>query len=176
MLVLSEPPSEPLELTVEDVNDVSVTIQWRPPANVGNAGLNGYTVECCKEGSMSLYVSEKLLQYGNIKNLVVLEDFIAYLKCHVPPHHPILQWKENRNVQVQWLVRLFSYTCPQSVTSRSMPISLPNKEWDISSSSAVLGMFLKLVGKKVKIKNGKYKIKHFLFYTFVIFQILNFSK
>ncbi|XP_060774225.1 myosin binding protein Hb isoform X1 [Neoarius graeffei] len=46
-----EPPSEPLELTVEDVSDVSVTIQWRPPANIGNAGLNGYTVECCKEGT-----------------------------------------------------------------------------------------------------------------------------
>ncbi|KAM9482528.1 myosin binding protein Hb isoform 1-T1 [Clarias gariepinus] len=47
----AEPTSEPLELVIEDVNDVSVTIQWRPPANIGNAGLNGYIVECCKEGT-----------------------------------------------------------------------------------------------------------------------------
>ncbi|KAI5619562.1 myosin binding protein Hb [Silurus asotus] len=47
----AEPTSEPLELVVEDINDVSVTIQWRPPANIGNAGLDGYTVECCKEGT-----------------------------------------------------------------------------------------------------------------------------
>lgn len=91
MLVLPEPTSEPLELVVEDVSDVSVTIQWRPPATIGNAGLDGYTVECCKEGSTSLYVSEKLSHYGNIKNLVVLEDFADHLKHHVPPHHPILQ-------------------------------------------------------------------------------------
>lgn len=61
MLVLPEPTSEPLELVVEDVNDVSVTIQWRPPANIGNAGLDGYVVECCKEGSKSLYAPEMLL-------------------------------------------------------------------------------------------------------------------
>ncbi|MCJ8729360.1 hypothetical protein PDJAM_G00105460 [Pangasius djambal] len=47
----AEPTSEPLELVVEDVNDVSVTIQWRPPATIGSAGLDGYTVECCKEGT-----------------------------------------------------------------------------------------------------------------------------
>ncbi|XP_026781603.3 myosin binding protein Hb isoform X3 [Pangasianodon hypophthalmus] len=47
----NEPTSEPLELVVEDVNDVSVTIQWRPPATIGSAGLDGYTVECCKEGT-----------------------------------------------------------------------------------------------------------------------------
>lgn len=66
MLVLSEPTSEPLELIVEDVNDVSVTIQWRPPATIGNAGLDGYTVECCKEGSKSLNVSEILSHYGKV--------------------------------------------------------------------------------------------------------------
>jgi len=48
-----EPTSEPLELGVEDVNDTSVTISWRPPATIGNSGLDGYTVEICKEGSKS---------------------------------------------------------------------------------------------------------------------------
>ncbi|XP_050968771.1 myosin binding protein Hb [Labeo rohita] len=47
----AEPTSEPLELGVEDVNDTSVTISWRPPATIGNSGLDGYTVEICKEGT-----------------------------------------------------------------------------------------------------------------------------
>ncbi|KAK9973804.1 hypothetical protein ABG768_024507 [Culter alburnus] len=47
----AEPTSEPLELGVEDVNDTSVTITWRPPATIGNSGLDGYTVEICKEGT-----------------------------------------------------------------------------------------------------------------------------
>ncbi|XP_051561825.1 myosin-binding protein H-like isoform X2 [Myxocyprinus asiaticus] len=47
----AEPTSEPLELGVEDVNDTSVTIAWRPPATIGNSGLDGYTVEICKEGT-----------------------------------------------------------------------------------------------------------------------------
>ncbi|XP_026856551.2 myosin binding protein Hb [Electrophorus electricus] len=47
----AEPTSEPLELSVEDVNDTSVTIQWRPPATISSVGLDGYIVECCKEGT-----------------------------------------------------------------------------------------------------------------------------
>uniref|UniRef100_A0A8C2JCP0 Myosin-binding protein H n=1 Tax=Cyprinus carpio TaxID=7962 RepID=A0A8C2JCP0_CYPCA len=47
----AEPTSEPLELGVEDVNDTTVTISWRPPATIGNSGLDGYTVEICKEGT-----------------------------------------------------------------------------------------------------------------------------
>ncbi|XP_056316576.1 myosin-binding protein H-like isoform X2 [Danio aesculapii] len=47
----AEPTSEPLELGVEDVNDTSVTISWRPPATIGNSGLDGYVVEICKEGT-----------------------------------------------------------------------------------------------------------------------------
>ncbi|XP_030633608.1 myosin binding protein Hb [Chanos chanos] len=47
----AEPTSEPLELTVDDVNDTSVTITWRPPATIGNSGLDGYTVEICKDGT-----------------------------------------------------------------------------------------------------------------------------
>ncbi|XP_067117140.1 myosin binding protein Hb isoform X3 [Osmerus mordax] len=46
-----EPTSVPLELAVEDVSDTSVTITWRPPETIGNSGLDGYTVEICKEGT-----------------------------------------------------------------------------------------------------------------------------
>lgn len=59
-----EPTSEPLELSVEDVNDTSVTVSWRPPATVGNSGLDGYTVEICKEGSKSANLNKFSLLYS----------------------------------------------------------------------------------------------------------------
>ncbi|TRY89648.1 hypothetical protein DNTS_021527 [Danionella cerebrum] len=46
-----EPTSEPLELGIEDVNNTSVTISWRPPATIGDSGLDGYVVEICKDGT-----------------------------------------------------------------------------------------------------------------------------
>uniref|UniRef100_A0A8C1MD51 Myosin-binding protein H n=1 Tax=Cyprinus carpio TaxID=7962 RepID=A0A8C1MD51_CYPCA len=42
-------PSAP----VNDVNDTSVTLKWRSPDNIGS-GLDGYTVEYCKEGYHSI--------------------------------------------------------------------------------------------------------------------------
>ncbi|XP_064162843.1 myosin-binding protein H-like isoform X12 [Anguilla rostrata] len=42
------PTSEPLNVSVEDVNDTSVTIKWRPPEKIGS-GLDGYVVEYCKD-------------------------------------------------------------------------------------------------------------------------------
>ncbi|XP_075044729.1 myosin-binding protein C, cardiac-type [Mixophyes fleayi] len=45
------PTSEPTNLTVEDVSDTSITLKWRPPERVGAGGLDGYSVEYCKEGS-----------------------------------------------------------------------------------------------------------------------------
>ncbi|TRY82175.1 hypothetical protein DNTS_000371 [Danionella cerebrum] len=44
------PPGAPQDLSVDDVNDTSVTLKWRSPENIGS-GLDGYTVEYCKEGS-----------------------------------------------------------------------------------------------------------------------------
>ncbi|XP_043080662.1 myosin binding protein Ha isoform X5 [Puntigrus tetrazona] len=41
--------SAPQNLSVDDVNDTSVTLKWRSPENIGS-GLDGYTVEHCKEG------------------------------------------------------------------------------------------------------------------------------
>uniref|UniRef100_A0A672JZX4 Myosin-binding protein H n=1 Tax=Sinocyclocheilus grahami TaxID=75366 RepID=A0A672JZX4_SINGR len=44
------PPNHaPQNLSVDDVNDTSVTLKWRSPENIGS-GLDGYTVEYCKEG------------------------------------------------------------------------------------------------------------------------------
>ncbi|XP_025072436.1 myosin-binding protein C, cardiac-type isoform X3 [Alligator sinensis] len=45
------PPGEPTHFTVEDVSDSTITLKWRPPERIGAGGLDGYTVEYCKEGS-----------------------------------------------------------------------------------------------------------------------------
>uniref|UniRef100_A0A8C9T7X9 Myosin-binding protein C, slow-type n=1 Tax=Scleropages formosus TaxID=113540 RepID=A0A8C9T7X9_SCLFO len=46
--------SEPTMLVVDDVTDTTVTMKWRPPDTIGAAGLDGYMVEYCIEGSMRL--------------------------------------------------------------------------------------------------------------------------
>ncbi|XP_055087358.1 myosin-binding protein C, slow-type isoform X6 [Periophthalmus magnuspinnatus] len=43
--------SEPTMLVVDDVTDNSVTLKWRPPETIGAAGLDGYLVEYCLEGT-----------------------------------------------------------------------------------------------------------------------------
>uniref|UniRef100_A0A8C8VEZ9 Myosin-binding protein C, cardiac-type n=1 Tax=Pelusios castaneus TaxID=367368 RepID=A0A8C8VEZ9_9SAUR len=45
------PPSEPTHFIVEDISDSTVTLKWRPPERIGAGGLDGYSVEYCKEGS-----------------------------------------------------------------------------------------------------------------------------
>lgn len=47
----AEPTSVPLDLFVEDKNDTSVSIIWSQPENIGPSGLDGYTIEICKDGS-----------------------------------------------------------------------------------------------------------------------------
>ncbi|XP_062975822.1 myosin-binding protein H [Elgaria multicarinata webbii] len=44
-------PGAPLNLTLDDVNDNSVTLTWDAPENVGPSGLDGYVVEHCKDGT-----------------------------------------------------------------------------------------------------------------------------
>ncbi|KAM9409935.1 myosin binding protein Hb isoform 2-T2 [Pholidichthys leucotaenia] len=46
-----EPTSAPVDLFVEDKNDSSVTIIWSQPENIGLSGLDGYTIETCKDGT-----------------------------------------------------------------------------------------------------------------------------
>nr|XP_057934364.1 myosin-binding protein C, slow-type isoform X3 [Doryrhamphus excisus] len=43
--------SEPTMLVVDDVTDTTVTVKWRPPETIGAAGLDGYLVEYCLEGT-----------------------------------------------------------------------------------------------------------------------------
>ncbi|CAL8336305.1 unnamed protein product [Lota lota] len=46
-----EPTSAPLDLFIEDKNDTSVSIIWSQPETVGESGLDGYTIEVCKDGT-----------------------------------------------------------------------------------------------------------------------------
>ncbi|KAJ7399107.1 Myosin-binding protein C, slow-type [Pitangus sulphuratus] len=43
--------SPPTLLAVDGVTDTSVTMKWRPPDQIGAAGLDGYVVEYCFEGT-----------------------------------------------------------------------------------------------------------------------------
>lgn len=51
--------SEPTMLVVDDVTDTTVTVKWRPPETIGAAGLDGYLVEYCIEGSESIFTFKK---------------------------------------------------------------------------------------------------------------------
>lgn len=43
--------SPPTLLAVDSVTDTTVTMKWRPPDQIGAAGLDGYVLEYCFEGS-----------------------------------------------------------------------------------------------------------------------------
>lgn len=60
--------SEPTMLVVDDVTDDTVTMKWRPPDTIGAAGLDGYTIEYCFEGSKTY---EKHNTCYNIRNLFI---------------------------------------------------------------------------------------------------------
>ncbi|XP_017571840.1 myosin-binding protein C, slow-type isoform X7 [Pygocentrus nattereri] len=53
--------SEPTMLVVDDVTDTTVTMKWRPPDTIGAAGLDGYQVEYCLEGSDEWILANKEL-------------------------------------------------------------------------------------------------------------------
>lgn len=46
----SDVPSAPLQLTLEDVSQSSLTVSWEPPEKLGKLGLQGYVLELCREG------------------------------------------------------------------------------------------------------------------------------
>ncbi|KAM8977249.1 immunoglobulin-like and fibronectin type III domain-containing protein 1 [Pelodytes ibericus] len=54
-----EPPSAPKDLTVDDVNDNSLSLKWKVSENEGTSALDGYLVEYQKEGSQEWIVVNK---------------------------------------------------------------------------------------------------------------------
>ncbi|XP_029013479.1 myosin binding protein Ha isoform X2 [Betta splendens] len=66
------PTSAPLAVCVEDVNDSSLTIKWKTPETLGDAGLDGYIIEYCKDGTSDWAVANEEPTQANrycIKNL-----------------------------------------------------------------------------------------------------------
>ncbi|XP_060912686.1 myosin binding protein Ha isoform X2 [Labrus mixtus] len=66
------PTSAPLDVSVEDVNESSLTIKWKTPETIGNSGLDGFTIEYCKDGTTDWVVAQEELTPVNrycIKNL-----------------------------------------------------------------------------------------------------------
>ncbi|XP_075766133.1 myosin-binding protein H isoform X1 [Pelodiscus sinensis] len=57
----AEPPGCPSQLAVEDVNDNSVSLAWKAPEQTGSAALDGYLVECCKDGTADWVAANKEL-------------------------------------------------------------------------------------------------------------------
>ncbi|KAL6112517.1 mybph [Pungitius sinensis] len=71
-----EPTSVPLDLLVQDKNDTSVSIIWSQPEVVGLSGLDGYTIEVCKDGTEDWKAVNEELQKSCryiIKNLTTGE-------------------------------------------------------------------------------------------------------
>lgn len=50
-------PSAPVDVSVDDVTDTSVSVKWDTPENIGNSGLRGFIVEYRKDGSECVLVS-----------------------------------------------------------------------------------------------------------------------
>ena len=44
-MIITDPPSEPKDLKVTDVQQDTVTLQWSPPDNNGGQDILGYVVE-----------------------------------------------------------------------------------------------------------------------------------
>uniref|UniRef100_A0A3P8S129 Myosin-binding protein H n=1 Tax=Amphiprion percula TaxID=161767 RepID=A0A3P8S129_AMPPE len=71
-LTLLNVNSAPLEVSVDDVNDSSLTVKWKTPETIGDSGLDGYTIEYCKDGTTDWVVANEELTPANrycIRNL-----------------------------------------------------------------------------------------------------------
>ncbi|CAG6021481.1 unnamed protein product [Menidia menidia] len=59
------PTSAPLDVSVDDVSDSSLTIKWKTPETIGDSGLDGYTIEYCKDGTTDWAVANEELTTAN---------------------------------------------------------------------------------------------------------------
>ncbi|XP_034392972.1 myosin binding protein Ha isoform X1 [Cyclopterus lumpus] len=74
------PTSAPLDVSVEDVTDSSLTIKWSSPETIGASGLDGYTIEYCKDGTTDWVVAQEEL---TPTNLFCMKNLTAYDLLHV---------------------------------------------------------------------------------------------
>ncbi|XP_063164505.1 myosin-binding protein C, slow-type isoform X4 [Candoia aspera] len=66
--------SPPTCLVVDSVTDTTVTMKWRPPDQIGAAGLDGYVIEYCFEGSPPDSGSEQNISEDTAGGLVQTEE------------------------------------------------------------------------------------------------------
>uniref|UniRef100_A0A8C0HFL1 Myosin binding protein H n=1 Tax=Chelonoidis abingdonii TaxID=106734 RepID=A0A8C0HFL1_CHEAB len=108
---VTELPSCPLHLAVEDVNDNSVSLTWKAPEQEGSTDLDGYLVECCKDGTANkelvlstrytirnltsgdrLQIRVKAVNAGGmsvpavLEQPVVIREILEHPKIRVPRH------------------------------------------------------------------------------------------
>ncbi|KAM6436429.1 myosin-binding protein C, slow-type [Liasis olivaceus] len=66
--------SPPTCLMVDSVTDTTVTMKWRPPDQIGAAGLDGYVIEYCFEGSPPDSGSEQNISEDTAGGLAQTEE------------------------------------------------------------------------------------------------------
>lgn len=90
-------------LVVDDITDTSVTVKWRPPETIGAAGLDGYIVEYCVEGSKTtsdllnaptdcgifgLFQTKVDNYERNVGKLLVLNHTVIHITANLELLHP----------------------------------------------------------------------------------------
>ncbi|GCC21365.1 hypothetical protein chiPu_0019834 [Chiloscyllium punctatum] len=96
------PTSEPTNLTVENVSDTAISLKWRAPEKVGAAGLDGYLVEYCKEGSNDWVPAQQGL---TDRNSILIHDLPTGERMH-------------------FRVRAINMAGPSAAASLSQPVTI----------------------------------------------------
>ncbi|XP_036447754.1 myosin binding protein Ha isoform X3 [Colossoma macropomum] len=86
------PTSPPQNLVVDDVTETSLTIKWQPPETIGESGLDGYTVEYCKEGDRPRIRLPRFLRARYIKQV---GDQINLVIPFIGKPKPVITWTKN---------------------------------------------------------------------------------
>uniref|UniRef100_A0A8C4X4F0 Myosin-binding protein H n=1 Tax=Erpetoichthys calabaricus TaxID=27687 RepID=A0A8C4X4F0_ERPCA len=134
------PPAEeaaPVSVSVEDVNDTSLTIKWRPPETVGPSGVDGYIVEYCKDGN--LIVSNRFA----IKGLTTGEKLHVRVKA-VNPAGPSKPGAMEQPVLIREIVVCFPNGQP-----------LDTKQVGVRNSDKDTILFIRKCERK---DSGKYEV------------------
>ncbi|XP_036447756.1 myosin binding protein Ha isoform X5 [Colossoma macropomum] len=86
---VEEPPKAP---TPPPPAETSLTIKWQPPETIGESGLDGYTVEYCKEGDRPRIRLPRFLRARYIKQV---GDQINLVIPFIGKPKPVITWTKN---------------------------------------------------------------------------------
>ncbi|KAK9515302.1 hypothetical protein VZT92_025956 [Zoarces viviparus] len=104
------PTSAPLDVSVDDVTDSSLTIKWNTPETIGDSGLDGYTIEYCKDGTTDWVIGErpKIRIPRNLKSCYVKQvgDQINLVIPFRGKPKPVVSWlKDGQPVDTRVNIR-----------------------------------------------------------------------